>query len=168
MKIGKSQGMPESVTFDMTPMIDCCFQLIIFFMLIMKICAPEGDFSVKMPMAKSEGPPPIDQLPPIKLILKADSGGKLAGLTMGTKQLSSKDPFSELRREIRAIIKDDIGPGTTGSKQEVELDCDPNLYYQYVMQTITAVSGYTGKDAQGQTQIVKLIEKIKFSPRRKG
>ena len=169
MKIGKiRRRCPKSSTFDMTPMIDVCFQLIIFFMLSLKLFSPEGDFSIKMPLATSEGPPPIDQLPPIKLVLTADSNGKLAGLTMGTKQLSSKDPFNELRREIRTIIKDDIGPGTTGSKQEVELDCDPHLHYQYVMQTITAVSGFTGKDAQGQRQIVKLIEKIKFSPRRKG
>ena len=42
---------------------------------------------------------------------------------------------------------------------EVELDCDYNLKYNYVVQAITAVSGYREGD-----QIVKLVEKIKFSP----
>jgi biopolymer transport protein ExbD len=165
MKPRKTGNIPEKVTFDMTPMIDCCFQLIIFFILSLKIFTPEGDFSVKMPLAKSEGEIDPTQLPPVKLRMRADGSGKLVGITMGAKPLSSADPFAELRREIRAIIKDDLGPGSTGSKQEVELDCDPGLHYQYVIRAITAVSGYVDMDTR---QIVKLVEKIKFSQRRQG
>lgn len=168
MKPRRTGNVPDKVTFDMTPMIDCCFQLIIFFMLSLKIFAPEGDFTVKMPLAAPSLDQPDTQMPPIKLTLRADACGKLAGLTMGAKQLASNDPFNELRREIRAIIKDDIGPGSAGSRQEVELDCDADLHYQYVMRTITAVSGFVGKDAQGQRQLVKLVETIKFAPRHKG
>ncbi len=160
----KSKGEGERVTFDMTPMIDCCFQLIIFFMLSLKIFTTEGDFSIRMPVSKSEGPVDPSQLPPIKLRMKADGSGRLVAITMGTKQLSSSDPFAELRREVRSIIRDDIGPGSSGSKQEVELDCDANLQYQYVMRAISAISGYVDSNRQ----IVKLIEKIKFSPRRQG
>ena len=166
MAARRSSGTPEFVSFDMTPMIDCCFQLIIFFMLSLRISTPEGDFSIKMPLARGAEDTPAAPLP-IKLGLQADANGRLCSLTMGAKPLSSQAPFNELRREMRAIIKDDIGPGASGGKPEVELDCDPHLHYQYVMQTITAVSGFVGKDAQGERQIVKLIEKIKFAPRRK-
>jgi hypothetical protein len=45
---------------------------------------------------------------------------------------------------------------------EIEIDTDYNLRYEYVIRSITAVSGY--KDGN---EIVKLIEKIKFAkPRR--
>ena len=41
---------------------------------------------------------------------------------------------------------------------EIEIDTDYNLRYEYVIRSITAVSGY--KDGN---QVVKLIEKIKFA-----
>ncbi len=36
----------------MTPMIDVVFQLLIFFMLTLKIIAPEGDFNINMPLGR--------------------------------------------------------------------------------------------------------------------
>ena len=99
---------------------------------------------------------------PVKLRLTADGAGKLAGVTMGGKPLPAHDPFPALRREMRGLVADDAGPGAA-DRLEVELDCDARLHYEYVMRTITAVSGYVGRDAQGQRQIVKLIEKVKFA-----
>ena len=66
---------------DMTPMIDIVFQLLIFFIMTFKIVAQEGDFNIKMPLAAaSEVMPDIDTLPPLKLRLRADGNGNLAGL----------------------------------------------------------------------------------------
>jgi biopolymer transport protein ExbD len=48
MKLKKASGGPAKIPIDMTPMIDCVFQLIIFFMLTLKIRANEGD-SGKVP-----------------------------------------------------------------------------------------------------------------------
>ena len=56
---------------------------------------------------------------------------------------------------------DDAGPGTGADDREIELDCDYNLRFEYVIDAITAVSG---KVQQGE--IVKLIDKIKFAPPR--
>jgi biopolymer transport protein ExbD len=164
MKIGKGGGMPDQVSFDMTPMIDCCFQLIIFFMLSMKIFAPEGDFNVKMPIAASEGMPDPSQLPPIKVRMKSDGAGRLVSLTMGTRTIAGKgeEAFGKLRREILGIVGDDRGPNNMASKTEIELDCDPQLHYEYVIRAVTAVSGYIGPNKE----VVKLVEKIKFAPRR--
>ena len=69
--------------------------------------------------------------------------------------------FDQLRANVVALI------GTTTPIEgedgpEIEIDTDYNLRYEYVIESITAVSGY--KDGN---EIVKLIEKIKFAkPRR--
>jgi len=53
------------------------------------------------------------------------------------------------------------GPGSADA--EAEFDCDYNLKYANVVAAITAVSGTV--DSNGE--VVKLIEKIKFSPPKK-
>ena len=76
MKIGKPGGLGMKLGFDMTPMIDVCFQLIIFFMLSLRLFSPEGDFSIKMPIAAPlEGLPDESQIPPVKIRLRADAHG---------------------------------------------------------------------------------------------
>jgi hypothetical protein len=70
--------------------------------------------------------------------------------------------FKSLHDEIHQVIGDDRGPGSVQETAEIELDCDYNLRYEYVIQAVTAVSGYL----DGNGNIVKLVEKIKFSPPR--
>jgi len=160
MRLLKGSHASEKVTFDMTPMIDCCFQLIIFFMLSLKLLSPEGDFNIRMPLAApSEGVPEPDQLPPMKVRLTAGAGGRLTGITLGNRELAT---FVDLRKQIRELVGDNPGPGALAST-EVELDCDYKLDYEYVIRAITAVSGYT--DDKGN--VTRLVEKIKFSPPRK-
>ena len=40
---------------DMTPMIDCVFQLMIFFMLTLKFVQAEGNFDINMPARGAPG-----------------------------------------------------------------------------------------------------------------
>jgi biopolymer transport protein ExbD len=146
--------------FDMTPMIDCCFQLIIFFMVSLRLFSPEGDFYIKMPLttySESQAPPTA---PPIPVRLRADAAGKLVAIQMGERSVKS---FADLRNQIRDIVGDAGGPGSIAADTEVELDCDYNLRYEYAIDAITALSGYV--DAEGH--VVQLIEKIKFAPPRK-
>ena len=144
----------------MTPMVDIVFQLLIFFLMTFKIVSAEGDFNVKMPLAApSEGKPPDLQLPPLTVRLTAEPGGRIAGIFLG--QAPMKD-FRQLRQQIVGIVGDDTGPGSITDTQEVELDCDYNLDFKYVIDAITAVSGQATPDGE----IVKLIEKIKFAPPR--
>ena len=42
----------EKIEAQMAPMIDVVFQLLIFFMLTLKIVEPEGDFMVNMPIGQ--------------------------------------------------------------------------------------------------------------------
>ena len=89
---------------NMTPMIDVCFQLIIFFMLSLRLYSPEGDFSIKMPLAAPEqGLPDETQTPPVKIRLRADRHGNLAGIADGTS--GSSATFHELQRQIRDLVR---------------------------------------------------------------
>ncbi|MBN2476102.1 MAG: biopolymer transporter ExbD [Pirellulales bacterium] len=151
----------ENIELQMTPMIDIVFQLLVFFIMTFKIVSPEGDFNIRMPKdAPSEARPsdPL-MLPPIQVRLAANSDGTLAGITMGGRTLKT---FGALHLAIREIVGDDRGPGSIAESTEVEFDCDYQLKFEYVIQAITAVSGYVRDN-----RIIKVIEKIKFKPPRR-
>jgi len=158
MRIRHHGPTEEKIELQMTPMIDIVFQLLIFFIMSFKIVTLEGDFNVKMPLgAPSEGPPP-DSLPPIRVQLTANDDGTLSGIRMGERPLPG---FQALRREIVTIVGPEGGPGSLAEEAEVEFDLDYDLDYKYVIDAITAVSGYLDPDSG---RIIRLIEKIKFSP----
>ena len=149
----------EKIELNMTAMIDIVFQLLTFFVFTLKIVSAEGDFGIKMPLGTSQGAADPSLLPPIKVRMVADPDGKLAGLRLNDRPV---DSFDELRLEIIGIIGDQRGPGSIQESAEVELDCDSNLNYEHVIDAITAVSGHV----DGNKNLIKLIEKIKFAPPR--
>ncbi len=160
MKIRRtSSSVPDKVDVQMTPMIDIVFQLLIFFLFSFKIVAIEGDFNIRMPLA-GPGTPNAESQLPIKVRLTADADGNLAGILMADRTLPN---FAALHEQVMSIVGSDAGPDSTAANTEAELDCDYNLKYQYVIQAITAISGYVTPDGH----IVKLIQKIKFSPPKK-
>ena len=81
MKLTKGSAGPHKVAIDMTPMIDCVFQLIIFFMLTLKIRADEGDFNINMPIGMSQGE--SSAIPDIKVRLEANPNGSLRSVALG-------------------------------------------------------------------------------------
>ncbi len=162
MRMGQRREEDTGVELQMTPMIDIVFQLLVFFVMTFKIAAPEGDFNIRMPLvAPSEGIPEPDALPPITIRLSALSDGRLASIQFGQRQLKN---FLELRERMIEMLGPDPGPSVIEST-EVELDCDYHLRYEYVIEAITAVSGYVDPKSG---QVIKLVEKIKFAPPRAG
>jgi len=150
----------EKARLQMTAMIDIVFLLLVFFIMTFQIVSPEGDFNVRMPTGESQrviSDPP----PPIKVRLVANADGSLRGAEMGARTLSRKNPMDDLHVQIRELVGDDMGPGSIAESIEVELDCDYNLDFEYVIAAITAVSGYVADDGTG---VIKLVENIKFSP----
>jgi biopolymer transport protein ExbD len=153
---------PEAkVEMQMTPMIDVVFQLLTFFLMSFKIATAEGDFDIKMPLAARGAVLPDDlKTPPIKVRLAADPSGKLAQIKVNEFNFGLS--FGSLHDHVLRIAGDDVGPDSRREEVEVELDCDYNLHYEYVIEAVTAVSGHVGADGN----IVRLIEKVKFSPPR--
>jgi biopolymer transport protein ExbD len=153
----------DKIELQMTPMIDIVFQLLVFFIMTFKIVAMEGDFNIKMPLAAPAAGAPSDiAMPPIKVRLRADSQGRLAGVVFNDESLGGMNPMEGLRLKIIDLIGDDTGPGGIQDEAEVELDCDYGLRYEHVIDAITAVSGYLRSDGT----VEKLVEKIKFAPPR--
>ena len=161
MKLRKKDS-DLKIEMQMTPMIDVVFQLLIFFMLSFKIVAMEGDFNVKMPLAAPrEGLPDDKQIPPIKIRLEANANYELGRISLNGRDYARPE---DLQGVVIGLIGDERGPGSLQDTAEVELDCDYDLKYAAVVSVITAVSGYVADDKT----VVKLIEKIKFAPPRKG
>ena len=159
---GKNED--EKVEVQMTPMIDIVFQLLVFFIMTFKIVAQEGDFSIKMPLAApSEATTPEDELPPMKVRLTA------LGKSLNTIEFNGEvmKDFSHLHQRLTEVVGgpgEQNGPSSRREDAEVELDCDYNLRYEFVIQAVTSVSGQRGEDGS----ITKLVEKIKFAqPRTK-
>lgn len=163
MKV-RNKVKEEKITTDMAAMIDVVFQLLIFFMLTLKIVEPEGDFNINMPLGQAAAPNDEEiLLPELKVKLRANADGTLQDLSLGAVSFGTGDQAFE--RLSHHILKNVLN-GRAGDerdelvkKQEVEIDADFNLHYGY---TIRAVSACTGR-REGK-QIVRYIEKIKFAP----
>ena len=142
----------------MTPMIDVCFQMLIFFVANMRILSPEGNFNIDMPTAAAQPGITADdaQIPPVKVRILADKDGNLAGIMMGQRKLGS---FQDLRQEMKQICGMDRGPAAATETPEVDFECDYGLKYRYVVEAVTAVTGYVSNDDR---TIVRMIEKIRF------
>jgi biopolymer transport protein ExbD len=155
----RRKAIADKIELNMTAMIDIVFQLLTFFIFTLKIATAEGDFGIKMPLGVSQGSVDPNLLPPLKVRLLANPDGRLAGMRLNDRPITSMDL---LRLEIIGIVGDQRGPGSIQESAEVELDCDYHLHYEHVIDAITAVSGYI--DDNGN--LVKLVEKIKFTPPR--
>src|SRR4051794_3699506 len=155
----KKRGLADKIPIDMTPMIDIVFQLLTFFCMTLRISAAEGDFNIKMPLAAPRaGLPDPNQLPPIKVRMRADASGRLTDLALNDRTFNGPDRWRQLHNHIASLV----GEGNLAASAEVELDCDFNLRYEHVIEAITAVSGSVTPDGQ----VIKLVEKIKFAPPR--
>jgi len=157
MKIRNSENR-ETITLQMTPMIDIVFQLLVFFVFTFKIVLPEGDFNIRMPSASASESSQPSETPLLKVRLRATPTGELARVQLGDLALDGAAPFAQLHLEIRNLVGDSGGPGST--EQEVEIEADYELKYRYAMDAITAITGYI--DDNGEQH--KLVERVRFAP----
>ena len=155
----KKRGLADKIPIDMTPMIDIVFQLLTFFCMTLRVSEAEGDFNIKMPLAAPRaGVPDPNQLPPMKIRMRADANGNLIDLVLNERSFNGANRWKQLHNHIASLV----GDGSLAASAEVELDCDYALKYEHVIEAITAVSGSVGPNGD----IVRLVEKIKFSPPR--
>lgn len=159
MKLSKPTALSK-VEIPMAPMIDIVFQLLIFFMLNLKIVSPEGNFNINLPISAPAAAQADVNLPDIKVGLRSDRNGNLTQLTLGGNNLGNNEAaFDRLNQEILKIIG---RPGNPLTKEiEVELDADFECQYKYV---VKAISRCTGRFDPQTQQIARYVEKIKFAP----
>ena len=152
-------GGESKIAVDMTPMIDVVFQLLIFFMLTLKIKADEGDFGINMPLAPTPKTSQDTPIPSLKVRLVANPDGSLAALQLGRRNLGVGDrAYAELNYEVLKVIG---RPGSPLSKDvEVELDPDYELNYAEVVKAMSAVSGRVDPASK---LVVRYVENVKFA-----
>jgi biopolymer transport protein ExbD len=143
------------IPIDITPLIDIVFQLLSFFVMTLRIVAQEGDFDIKMPLAARAAESSRDPFPPIKIQLAAGTDGSCADIIVNGRSFGAGG-FAALHKEVADLVRE----GSLDASAEIELNCDYNLKYENVIRVITAVSG----ERQPNGDILKMIEKIKFSP----
>lgn len=169
MKVRGSGGKVQKVEQQMAPMIDIVFQLLIFFLLTLKIVEPEGDFSVNMPIAAPSQTPQDALDLPIKVRLTADpQTGELMQLFFNNRPLGDgPEAFQQLNTQMLQLTWSGNSRNPLTKDVEVEIDVDYELNYEYF---IKAVSNVTGRMLNGQQQ--RYAEKIKFAaprePRARG
>src|SRR6185295_19881794 len=93
------RGLPDKIPIDMTPMIDIVFQLLTFFCMTLRVSTAEGDFNIKMPLAAPRaGLPDPNQLPPMKVRMRADGNGNLVELSLHDRAFSGANRFKMLHQ----------------------------------------------------------------------
>ena len=154
----KVQEGYKRVELPMTPMIDVVFNLLIFFILTLKIVVPEGEFGINLPTASGLAPSQGGPSNAIPIGLRANPDGSLAGLFLNKKALGNDAPrcFEALRNEIGKLVGEQK---QFADDLSVDIDADYQLNYQYV---IAAVSACRGKWANGE--IINYISKINLVP----
>ncbi|MCA8987454.1 MAG: biopolymer transporter ExbD [Planctomycetaceae bacterium] len=163
MQLRKSNVDATKIETQMAPMIDVVFQLLIFFMLTLKIIPVEGDFNINMPLGQQATESPDVPIPPIKVRLTANIDGSLAGVQFRQLNLGNDVvAFDRLNAKIAELIGNRNNPYL--DELEVEIDADYNLHYRYV---ISAVSACTGSISSQTGNVIRYIEKVKFAPPRR-
>lgn len=156
MRIRSKPNQPGAIgQLAMTPMIDIVFQLLVFFILTFKVVPQEGDLNIQ---AAARAGAEINEMPvtplPLQLRLSSDPAGELAGIRLNERHINSLD---ELQTGLIALLGDDRGPNSIQAQTSLTLSTDPGLKYAYVVDAVTAVSGY--RDDGGK--LIRLIEKLK-------
>jgi biopolymer transport protein ExbD len=161
MKIRRPySGSPDKINIDMAPMIDIVFQLLIFFMLTLKILEPEGNFDINMPLTgqPQEGPPPLE----IRVRLAANEDGSLAQVFFGKTPLGADVPqcFQRLNDQIASLAGNKEG---FSDELTVKIAADYNLHYQYSIKAVSACTGRLGPNKK----TIRFVDKIQFEPPRR-
>lgn len=161
MKLRTRNPDGDKIEMQMSSMIDVVFQLLIFFMLTLKIIEPEGDFDINMPLGAPAQSSVEPDLPPLKVRMIADANGQLAQLTFNGREMGrGSEAFQRLNLEVLKSVNalSAAGPGTV-DKQEVEIDPDYGLDYSNIIAAIGACSGKLENK-----KMIRYISRIKFAP----
>ncbi len=162
MKI-RHRDSGDKVETQMSAMIDIVFQLLIFFMLTLKIIPEEGNFNISMPVSapsqSQEDPPPVIEY---KVRMLSDANGNLVDIRVGERSLGNDLPgaFERLNNDVRSWASS----GTAYNDDlEVVIDADYNLHYRYLIKAMANSTSYV----DGTGHKVKFLDKVRLAPPRR-
>ena len=132
---------PASVasSINMTPMIDAVFLLLIFFMLTMRIVAPEGDLNTHIePAEPKEHDPSTGFIVQVRCTGNPD--GSLSQIYFGADPLGADTPacWARLNSRMFALVG---GEDRLASRLPVQIEADPTLSYEHTLHAISACTG---------------------------
>ena len=106
-----SHTTSEGVGFNMTPMIDVVFQLIIFFLLSSHLAKQETQFALPLPAAESGQADPADERARLTVNVLADGTAMFAGRVASPEELSRQlaDRRSVHGADLQVRIRSDRG-----------------------------------------------------------
>ena len=104
--------------FNMTPMIDVVFLLIIFFLVSSHLSRQESQLELDLPTASSSQDDTDQETPRLTINVKADGSMLLAGRPITREQLKSR--FLEARKKEGDNIEDRIRGSRLTAYSEVE------------------------------------------------
>ena len=88
----------KSIEWDMTPMIDVVFLLIVFFTLVMNFVVADQDERIRLPISELAQPPELPTAQPITLHVLPDGNVIYRGL-----ELSLHGLREEIRHDLRVL-----------------------------------------------------------------
>ena len=136
LKPFQSRGSFEGESFDMTPIIDVVFLLIIFFMLVCPFIAAE-QFTVQVPDAiASARPPDSAGRGPVTITVMADAEGAVYAIgpqTLG--DVSGADLAHLVRGEIDRLLSE-----SRTDEKMVRLRCDKSVTFGQVKHILSGIS----------------------------
>ncbi len=137
-KKAKKRKSPEtpndSTATNMTPMIDCVFQLLIFFMVAARFKALEGKLLAYLPKDKGLKNVKIEeQKLPIRVTLMWNAHTRQAKVYVGQQYMgiADKGGLRAAENRVREIK-------TTGT-EKAEIDAETKMPYRYVLETLNAL-----------------------------
>jgi len=133
--MGSGATVPPKMEINMTPMIDVVFQLLIFFLVTLKMPRSEVMIETDLPTAKGPGtiktdiPTPDEEFEDIRLVIYKDpSTGAVQRYINDMMVRSDSQLYSQLTNMKKLY-----------AKGRVIVICADNVAYKYVVRTITIV-----------------------------
>ncbi len=148
MKITKRAGSTISADTDMTPMIDMCFQLIAFFMIVINFSEAEQDNSVRVPSSELAKPTEEAFADQLTLQMKADGEILFGGNNYSLDDIKGAldrhkrvmDRLGQKTQDVTVIVRADR-EAKTGAVQELIQHCQSVGFDKYALRARQTKSG---------------------------
>ena len=153
--------LPSSsrIPFPLASWIGVILLLMVLAFSSLQSTAKEGDFASHLPLETPLGVS-NNRLAEIRVGLRSDASGALTEITVGQYSLGGDAAaFDRLNAEILRLLSRTGNPLTQAV--EVEIDADYELRYEYVIRAVAACSGRIDPQTK---QLVRFVERIKFTP----